>query len=266
MRKVIYSALIVFLLFIALLSSWMIYQHFKESEKQADMYDDLAKLVIPKETVQLEPTESTAADPSENQKPSILPEYAEIYEQNPDMVGWIFIADTRINYPVMQSPNDPNFYLKHSFDKSSSNYGCPYVNANCDISKPSDNLIIYGHHMKDGSMFADLDKFTSKSFWENHTAVTFNTLTQRQTYEIIAVFKVATGTGSASEFKYYSFTDASSPQEFDDYIASVKSKALYDTGITAEYGDKLLTLSTCEYSNNNGRLVVVAKKMDTPAS
>lgn len=264
MRKFLYLTLLIFCILIVLLSARVICQHFRESKEQADKYEALADLVSQNKTVHVEPSEGIAAEPTENQGPTILPEYAEVYEQNPDMVGWIYIADTRINYPVMQTPDDPNFYLKHSFDKSSSNHGCPYVNANCDISKPSDNLIIYGHRMKDGSMFADLDKFTDKSFWENHKTITFNTLTQRQTYEIIAVFKVATGTGSASEFKYYSFTDASSPEEFEDYISKAKSKALYDTGITAEYGDKLLTLSTCEYSNHNGRLVVVAKKIDSP--
>lgn len=264
MKKVACSALIVFCISLVLLSSWMIYLHLKESEEQADIYEELANLVSQKETEQQEPAVNSTSDPAEPQAPIILPEYMEIYEQNHDMVGWISIADTRINYPVMQSPGDPNFYLKHSFDKSSSNHGCPYLNANCDVTKPSDNLIIYGHHMKDGSMFADLDKFTSKSFWENHKTITFNTLTQRQTYEILAVFKVATSTGSASEFRYYSFTNASSPEDFDSYISSAKSWALYDTGITAEYGDKLLTLSTCEYSNYNGRLVVVAKKIDSP--
>lgn len=260
MRKVVYSALIAFFLLVALLSSLVIYQHFKDSEEQADIYEELANLVSQNETEYQEPAENPTADDVESQAPIILPEYIEIYEQNHDMVGWISIEDTRINYPVMQSLEDPNFYLKHSFDKSSSNHGCPYVNANCDVDKPSDNLIIYGHRMKDGSMFADLDKFIDKSFWENHKTITFNTLTQRQTYEVIAVFKVATGTGSETEFKYYSFTDASSPEEFEDYISQAKGKALYDTGITAEYGEKLLTLSTCEYSNHNGRLVVVARK------
>lgn len=265
MRKIIYSALIVLCLAVALLSSWMIYQHLKESEKQAEIYDALANHVSLKEVEYQDSAANTATETSENQAPDILPEYTEIYEQNSDMVGWIYIADTNINYPVMQSPEDPNFYLKHSFDMRASNHGCPYLNANCDVSKPSDNLIIYGHRMKDGSMFADLDNYTSKAFWESHRTITFNTLTQRQTYEVIAVFKVATGTGSASEFKYYSFTDASSPAEFEDYIFRAKSKALYDTGITAEYGEKLLTLSTCEYSNHNGRLVLVAKKIDSPA-
>ena len=261
MKKIIYSVLIVLLLLVVLFSSWMIYRHLRESEEQAEKYEELADLVSQKKTVYVEPTEDTTAEPIENPEDVILPEYTEIYEQNPDMVGWIYIADTRINYPVMQSLDDPNFYLKHSFDKSSSSHGCPYVNANCDISKPADNVIIYGHRMKDGSMFADLDKFTDEAFWESHRTITFNTLTQRQTYEIITVFKVATGTGSAAEFKYYSFTDASSPEEFEDYISKAKTKALYDTGITAEYGDKLLTLSTCEYTNHNGRLVVVAKRV-----
>lgn len=262
MKKVIYSALIVIFLFIVLLCSFKLYQHFKESEEQADKYEDLANLVSQKETVYLDPVGGSITDLQEKRELAILPEYIEIYEQNHDMVGWISIADTRINYPVMQSPRDPNFYLKHSFDKHSSNHGCPYVNAHCDVDKPSDNLIIYGHRMKDGSMFADLEKFTSKSFWETHKTITFNTLTQRQTYEVVAVFKVATGTGAASEFKYYAFTDANTPEEFNTYISSVKSKALYVTGITAAYGDKLLTLSTCEYSNYNGRLVIVAKRID----
>lgn len=238
MRKIIYSALIVLCLAVALLSSWMIYQHLKESEKKTEIYDDLANLVTQKEAEYHGQAASGATESTETQEPGILLEYAEIYEQNDDLIGWIYIADTNINYPVMQSPEDPNFYLKHSFDKSSSNHGCPYMNANCDIDEPSDNLIIYGHRMKDGSMFADLEKFTSKSFWETHKTITFNTLTQRQTYEVIAVFKVATGTGAASEFKYYSFTDANTPEEFNSYISSVKSKALYDTGITAAYPRK----------------------------
>lgn len=262
MRKVLYTALIAICLVITLLCVWVLCRHFRESKEEADMYEDLANLVNQEETEPHITTENTAAELIESQKPDISPEYADIYKRNSDMVGWIFIADTRINYPVMQSPNDPNFYLKHNFDKHSSNHGCPYVNANCDVTKPSDNLIIYGHHMKDGSMFADLDKFTSQSFWETHKTITFNTLTQWQTYEVVAVFKVATGTGAASEFKYYAFTDANTPEEFNTYISSVKSNALYDTGITAAYGDKLLTLSTCEYSNYNGRLVIVAKRID----
>ena len=171
------------------------------------------------------------------------------------------IEDTKINYPVMQSLDEPNFYLKHGFDRSYTDYGCPYVGENCDVSKPSDNLIIYGHHMKNGSMFSDLEKFKKKDFWEEHKTFSFNTLYEKQTYEVIAVFKTVVYTGSENEFKYFQFSDAETPEQFDGYIAKCKEKALYDTGVSAEYGDKLITLSTCEYSNTNGRLVLVAKRV-----
>ena len=177
-------------------------------------------------------------------------------------MGWIKVEDTNINYPVVQSVNEPNFYLKHKFDKTYSAYGCPYVQENCDVQKPSDNIIIYGHHMNDGSMFTGLMKYRNKSFWEGHKTITFDTLTDRHQYEVIAVFKTVVYTDSSDSFKYYEFTDAENVVEFDAYVAKCKELSLYDTGVSAEYGDKLISLSTCEYSRNNGRLVVVAKRVD----
>ena len=191
----------------------------------------------------------------------MLSEYAKLYEQNSDIVGWIRIDDTQMNYPVMQSPQEPNFYLKHGFDKEYTDYGCPYMSESCDVNKPSDNLIVYGHHMKNGTMFSDLEKFKSKEFWEEHKTLRFDSLYVKQTYEVIAVFKTAVYTGSENEFKYYQFIDAATKEQFDGYIQRAKEKAFYDTGVSAEYGDKLITLSTCEYSGQNSRLVVVAKKV-----
>ena len=169
------------------------------------------------------------------------------------------VEDTKINYPVMQSKDNPNFYLKHGFDKAYTDYGCPYVQENCDMELPSDNIIIYGHHMNDGSMFAGLMKFKDKNFWEKHKTVSFDTLTDRQTYEVIAVFKTVVYTDSPDSFKYYHFINAETDEDFTAYVEKCKELSLYDTGVTAKYGDKLLTLSTCEYSRTNGRLVVVAK-------
>ena len=159
----------------------------------------------------------------------------------------------------MQSVNEPNFYLKHGFDKEYSDYGCPYVQEDCDVQKPSDNLVIYGHHMSNGSMFAHLEKYKDEGFWSEHRIITFNTLTDKQGYEIVAVFRTVVYTDSPKAFKFYRFIDAESANEFDDFIAKCKELSFYDTGVTAEYGDKLITLSTCEYSRNNSRLVVVAK-------
>ena len=113
--------------------------------------------------------------------------------------------------------------------------------------------------MNDGSMFAGLMKFKDKGFWENHKTISFDTLTDRQTYEVLAVFKTVVYTDSSDSFKYYPFVNAETPEDFSAYVDKCKDLSLYDTGVTAEYGDKLLTLSTCEYSRTNGRLVVVAK-------
>ena len=115
--------------------------------------------------------------------------------------------------------------------------------------------------MNNGSMFADLEKFKDKDFWQEHKPITFSTLTDRNEYEILAVFKTVVYTDSSEAFKYYRFTDAKSAEEFATYVKKCKELSLYDTGVSAEYGDKLITLSTCEYSRTNGRLVVVAKKV-----
>lgn len=247
-----------------LFSGIMVCREIKDSKQSAQAFESLAKLVVEKPKLDIQP--DGEASPPED-KPSAdepAPEitaaekYAAIQEKNSDFVGWLRIDGTNINYPVVQSPDNPNFYLKHSFDKEYSNYGVPYVQENCELGV-SDNAIIYGHHMNDGSMFADLCKYESEVFYREHKTVHFDTLDGFGEYEIIAVFK--TVAYSNDGFPYFLFVNADTPEDFDDFIAKCKELALYDTGVTAEYGDKLITLSTCEYSRDNGRMVVVAKKV-----
>ena len=259
MKKKICVILIAVLVAVLGTSTFFIIDHYKESNKQAALYGELAELVDA--AAQTDAATEPAEQIPYSEEKMLLPELAELYQQNGDLVGWISIADTNINYPVMQSVNEPNFYLKHGFDKEYSDYGCPYVQEDCDVQEPSDNLVIYGHHMSNGSMFAHLEKFKSKDFWSEHRMITFNTLTDKQEYEIVAVFRTVVYTDSPEAFKFYRFIDAESANEFDDFIAKCKELSFYDTGVTAEYGDKLITLSTCEYSRNNSRLVVVAKRI-----
>ena len=254
MKKTI--CIILIAAFVALLgtSTYFIIDHFQEEKEQAQMYGSLAQIVEKPETEPTEPIQYS-------EDAAILPELTELYRQNSDLVGWVRVEDTTINYPVMQTVDNPNFYLKHGFDKGYTDYGCPYVQEDCDVQAPSDNIVIYGHNMKNGSMFANLEKFKSEDFWKNHKTVTFNTLTEKCEYEIVAVFKTVVYTDSPDSFKFYRFTNAQSPEEFTAFIEKCKELSLYDTGVSAEYGDKLITLSTCEYSHTNGRLVVVAKKI-----
>ena len=272
MKNKIYIAIICAFSIVFAVSSGFLIKHYCDSAKQAEMYDNLI------EVVETEPEETTELMNYSEEK-TFIPEYQELYLQNNDMVGWIKVEDTKINYPVMQSKDNPNFYLKHGFDKAYTDYGCPYVQENCDMELPSDNIIIYGHHMNDGSMFAGLMKFKDKSFWEKHKtiSVSYTHLTlptkrivtadsfdkpyteEQRTYEVIAVFKTVVYTDSPESFKYYQFVNAETAEDFTAYVEKCKELSLYDTDVTAEYGDKLLTLSTCEYSRTNGRLVVVAK-------
>lgn len=133
--------------FVAVLgtSTYFIIDHHKESNKQAALYGELADLV--NAAAQTDAATEPAEQIPYSEEKMLLPELAELYQQNGDLVGWISIADTNINYPVMQSVNEPNFYLKHGFDKEYSDYGCPYVQEDCDVQEPSDNLVIYGHHI-----------------------------------------------------------------------------------------------------------------------
>jgi sortase B len=236
-----------------LFSGFMLCRGYLDDKQSEKTFESVAQLVnqVP---------ESTDAPAEETAKPKLTAyeKYADIYAANSDFVGWITIEGTKIDYPVMQTKDNPNYYLKKNFEKQYSDYGVPYVQEDCDVDL-SDNTVIYGHHMNNGTMFSDLCKYTDKKFYENHKTIRFDTLEDFSSYEIVAVFK--TVAYSEQGFKYYHFINAHEESEFDEYIVKCKELALYDTGITAEYGDKLITLSTCEYSQTNGRLVVVAKKI-----
>ena len=238
-------------------SVYFIFDHYRQDKQQAELYDSLADTVDCAADTEEEPAEPVLY----TEEKTVLPELAELYQQNGNLAGWIRIEDTNINYPVMHTPDNPDFYLKHGFDKEYSDYGCPYVQENCDVQLPSDNVIIYGHHMKNGSMFCDLEKFKSQDFWQEHKTFLFSTVTDRYEYEIVSVFKTFVYSDSPESFKYYHFVNAQTPEDFSAFIDRCKELSLYETGVSAEYGDKLITLSTCEYSRTNGRLVVVAKRI-----
>lgn len=181
-----------------------------------------------------------------------------LHKKNPDCIGWLQIDGTVIDYPVMYRPAKVGYYLHRNFYGKYSANGCLYLSELCD-PETSDNLIIYGHHMNSGKMFAALDRYKSIKFYQEHTRISYNTLQGEEIYQIFAVFCTPVYTGR--DFSYYTFTEAEDAADFQEYIQEIKERSLYDTGITAVFGEKLLTLSTCEYSQRNGRIVVVAKKI-----
>lgn len=214
-------------------------------------FEETARLICEKEIS----AEKEAGAEKESDEPELLEAYRTVYGCNPDFAGWITIEGTNIDYPVMQSKDEPDFYLTHNFNKEYSAYGVPYIQADCDLTA-SDNLIIYGHHMKNGSMFSELCKYEDEEFYASHSRIGFNTRYGYGEYEIAAVFRT-----SASEdgFPYYQFVKAENEEEFLEYLAACRELSLYETGTEVQYGDRLITLSTCDYSLKDGRMVIVAR-------
>ena len=161
-------------------------------------------------------------------------------------------------YKKVYDKDDYSYYLKRNFNKKSSIYGTPFVGEGCGINPNSDNVIIYGHNMKNGTMFADLNKYKDKEFYESHKEVQFDTLTEEGTYKVVYAF--VTEVNKKDSFKYYEKINWNSKDEFNEYVSNLEQRKLYDTGEKIKKKDKLLTLSTCEKASDNSRMVVVCKK------
>lgn len=186
------------------------------------------------------------------------------YEENNDLVGWLRIKDTKIDYPVVHTPENEKYYLRKNFNGKFSMEGTLILGAVCSTAPESDNLIIYGHNMRSGTMFHDLMNYRKQSYWEEHPVIEYSTLYEEREYEIIAAFYDVIYEKNSKHFKFYFFANYDTEEEFADAIAYYKKHSEYDTGVEPVYGDKLLTLVTCSYHTKNGRFVVVAREIPEP--
>ena len=191
-----------------------------------------------------------------------LEEYRKLKAENADFFGWLEIedsADTKIDYPVMYTPDDPEKYLHKSFDGGYSESGELFIDADCDTN--GYHYLIYGHHMNNGSMFGSLPKYEDYSFYQDHHTVFFDTCDEKGTYEIFAVFKSQIYDEDEDVFKYYECANLNDESTYNYFVENVKSLSMYDIDITPHYGEKIVTLSTCNYHTRDGRFVVCAKKV-----
>lgn len=267
MKKALYIIAIVVLLIVFGVSAFQVGRYFLESKQQQDKFDELSAAVQAAQEAAKETTtapESTGETeeptvPTTEGEPVMLPGYAELYEQNQDLVGWLKIEGTKLDYPVMQTPHAVDFYLNHDFEKNPSSRGCVYAREECDVFMPTDNVTLYGHNMKDGTMFATLNSYVNKETWDYNSLIFFDTLYEYHVYQIFAVFTTTASLGEG--FSYHQMEQAADEAEFTEFIKTCKELQLYETGITPIYGDKIICLSTCEYSQDNGRLVVAAVRI-----
>ena len=171
-------------------------------------------------------------------------------------VGWLRIDGTAINYPVMQSKDEPEFYLHHAISGEYSYPGVPFLDARCDIGV-SNQLIIYGHNMKNGTMFHNLRYYSSYSYWQNHRYICLDTVNGFARYEVMAVIQYD---ADHDPFRFNAFTEMDA-DTFAWFVQQVHARQIYETNVMASFGDELLTLSTCDWTYENGRLLVIARRV-----
>lgn len=233
--------------------------------KQKEKYDALAEFLIENTTdnnpqrVEIE----NSIEPPQVIPTARMEKIKELHNNNSDIVGWIEIPNTTINYPVLKG-TDNSFYLNHDYEKKFSTLGSIFIDKDVDIERPSTNILMYGHRNKSNMMFEQVYKYRSEAFYKEHPEIRFTTLNNDSEYAVIGAMYAKSYEFNedldGSAFKFYNFIEANNEEEFDNYINNIKNNSVYNIDETAHYGDELITLSTCEYSQKNGRFIVVAKK------
>lgn len=274
-RKVLFILAAVVLLGVAAWAIWGLSSSLQDHAEQDEIFQRLRKIATEDNPTDLGPGFrgegiSAASEPSQavesEEEPELIPmpeaastshDIQALQEENPECVAWISIEGTDIDYPVMWSPDDPDYYLDHSFDKTSNRHGVPFLDSRCNIDT-ADNLIIYGHHFVEGEMFSTLHKYASYSYYEEHPIITLETAEGASQYRIAAVLRVS---GTVYPTRWSIFNSLyMNDVEFEEMAQEIEAQTLYSTGVSPVYGDHLLTLATCEYTQKNGRLAVVAVK------
>lgn len=230
--------IIICLIIFAVALSYLVYNFNVDSQDQKQ-FDDMAQMIT---------IEENTDENADNDRG-----ITDLINRNPDCIGWVRISGTKIDYPIMQTKNNPQYYLRRGFDKQYSYLGTPFMDSRCDINYDN-NLIVYGHNMKDGKMFADLLKYRDKAYCREYSTILLNINGITKEYELTAVCKVK------NDDEWYGYTCQTDKESFSNLISYIKNKSLYISQNEMQYGDYFLTLSTCEYSQSNGRLIVIANR------
>ena len=263
-KKIIYIFVYILLSILILISAIYIIKFLlskEEAKKESELLDtvEINNNEIEKETKETEEiTEKT--NEVENKETERMLKVKELQKENADIVGWLEIENTNINYPVLQG-EDNEYYMTHNYKKEKSKNGSIFLNKDYDWNIPSSNLLMYGHNLGNGTMFQELLKYQNKEFYNNHKVIRFTTAKEDAEYEIISVFKSRVYYKSEQNvFRYYYFINANTEEEYNNYVENAKKASIYEIEPTAKYGDQLITLSTCSYHVKDGRFAVVGRK------
>lgn len=238
------------------------YTMYRENQEFEELQTSKSEALISESEENKENNSTSQNDESILEEKRILPEYESFYEENSDLYGWIKIEDSVIDYPIMYTPDNPNFYLYRNWQREETASGSIFIDGRSN--KDAENLIVYGHNMKNGTMFGSLDQYKKKDYCDQHKYIQLDTIYEKATYEVIAVSKaiVYYENKPQDEYLFYEHIELNSEDEFIEYISYMKENSYYEIDSTAEYGDKIITLCTCDYWTDNARLLIVAKKIN----
>ncbi len=241
----------------AVFLGWKLYQKELEYKKGQEQLDQIYTLMEEARKTPPEPSKG-AEEPSKEEKETAarLAQYKALHEENTDMTGWIRIPGTKVDYPVMYTPQNPEFYLDHGFDKTPSAYGMIFIDGECS-PETDPSLLIYGHHMKNGSMFAEIENYDDPAFWKDHPMIRFDTLENLGTYEVAGAFKQP---AARLDDSFKTMLLARTEEDFSRLCSFMEANCFYDTGVKLSWGDRLIILTTCEYTQADGRFFVVARQ------
>ena len=207
------------------------------------------------------PAPEVGNDPADD---PLLAYYNALAEKNPDMIGWISIADTPVDYPVMYTPEEPQYYLNRDFDRKYTAEGMPFLDGRCDAAAPSDNLIVYGHNMRSGRMFGTLSRYRNEEYRQAHSLISFDTLTERRMYRLYAGFVIRlAGNEQDADTMCYRVDLTSDGEQLQALLDYASQHALFiDPEVEPRLQDQLLTLSTCTSVRRNERFVLMAVRVE----
>ena len=268
--KVLYIVAMTILISIFVSCSIYLIVYFWQAKKIDKKVDELKDMMVIEEDSDYEIAEEETVVDETGKKTEyvyingtkVQRKFARIYEKNNDFIGWLTISGTEIDYPVMFTLEDEEYYLHRDFEKNYNGNGTLFIDTASDVEKPSDNMIIYGHNMKNGKMFHDILKYEDEDFYKSHKNIKFDTIYGDGTYEVIAAFRTEIYDKDYTGFKYYAFFNADTPEDFTTFVKECQERTPYTVSTSASFGDKLITLSTCAYHSDEGRFVVVAKKVE----
>ena len=255
-------------------SAFMVGWDYLEAKKEAEAFESLNRLAA--EYASEAPGEVPASEPVSSAPEAPAPEkteewekllkeaagYAALQGENADYAGWLKIPGTRIDYPVVDRESDPEYYLHRAFDGSKSFGGTPFLGEASGVDTKC--LIIYGHNMKNGSIFGTLDSYKKADYWKEHPIVRFYVDGEPRTYEVFAAVETQVLYEDEDGFRYYRYDGDIPEEEYDELVNWLRGHSDYDTEIVPEYEDQILMLSTCSYHTKNGRFVVAARRVAEP--